>query len=168
MKNNIKLFIGILIGLVFGVSAAVGATALYNSSEVGFTPTDSNWNVNNVEDAINDLYSDKIRPKLIYSNPSNISIRETNIAIDSNVDTILVECYDNNKSYYVKLEKGMDCVCGYHYFANNVWYENNRYLEYTDNNLHIGYPRTINLSSGSIVHPSDSVLFIKNIYEINN
>ena len=57
MKKNIKLFIGILIGLIFGIGATVTASVIYNSSEIGFTPSDTNWKVNNLQDAVNDLYS---------------------------------------------------------------------------------------------------------------
>ena len=54
-----KYILGILTGLIIACGFCVTAAVLYNSSEVGFTPTDSNWHVNNVEDAINDLYKDK-------------------------------------------------------------------------------------------------------------
>ena len=120
-----------------------------------------------VEDALNDLYT-KATPQLLYTNSSTTSIRNTNIDIDANINSILIECYDNNKSYYVKLDKGKDNICGYHYLNNDIWFENNRYLKFnTNGKLYIGYPRTINLSSGNIVHPSDNVLYIKNIYKAN-
>jgi len=56
MKNNFKLFIGIIIGaLLSGVT--VYAASTYLSKDVTFTPTNSEWNVSNVEEALNDLYS---------------------------------------------------------------------------------------------------------------
>ena len=57
--KSIKLFIGILIGIVITASIGVTATVLYNSSEIGFTPANSNWEVNNIQSAINDLYQSK-------------------------------------------------------------------------------------------------------------
>ena len=52
-----KYIIGFLVGAIVFGSIGVTATVLYNSSEIGFTPSDSSWNVNNVEDAINSLYN---------------------------------------------------------------------------------------------------------------
>ena len=53
-KKTIFAFIlGICISFTFGVTA----TVLYSASEIGFNPTDSNWDVKTVEDAINDLYT---------------------------------------------------------------------------------------------------------------
>ena len=52
LKNNIKLFIGIVIGAVI---SGISVYAL-SSNSVAFTPTDTNWNVSTVDEAINDLY----------------------------------------------------------------------------------------------------------------
>ena len=52
-----KYIIGFIAGALFCTTIGVTASVLYNSSEVGFTPSDSNWNVNTVQDAINDLYA---------------------------------------------------------------------------------------------------------------
>ena len=57
LKSN-SLFIFILGGIVFGSIGIYGAN-IYESNEVEYTPTDSNWNVNTVNDAINSLYSMK-------------------------------------------------------------------------------------------------------------
>lgn len=56
MKKDIKKYlIGIIIGLVISSASMVVAYSL-NSSDVGFTPKNSNWQVSNVEEAVNDLY----------------------------------------------------------------------------------------------------------------
>ena len=55
-KNPIFTFI---LGAIAATTISVGATALYSSSEIGFTPTDSEWHVNNLEDAINDLSTNR-------------------------------------------------------------------------------------------------------------
>lgn len=54
MKNNIKLIIGIIIGVLLSGITVYAAT--YLSKDATFSPSDENWNVNNVEDALNELY----------------------------------------------------------------------------------------------------------------
>ena len=53
-----KQFILIIIAIIF-LSIGIKATTLYYSNQVSYTPTDTNWNVNNVADALNDLRSIK-------------------------------------------------------------------------------------------------------------
>lgn len=54
MKKIINsLFMFILGGIIFG--SIVYATTYY-ANDVTYTPTDANWEVNNVNDALNDLY----------------------------------------------------------------------------------------------------------------
>ena len=56
MKKYKQLIIGFILGgILFGSIGIVSATILYQADEVGFTPDDDNWQVNNIEDAINDL-----------------------------------------------------------------------------------------------------------------
>lgn len=52
-----KYIVGFVFGIIVSTVVGVTASALYSSSEVGFTPTDSNWSVNNVESAVNALYT---------------------------------------------------------------------------------------------------------------
>lgn len=55
-KKNVKLFVGFIIGgLLFG-SIGVYATTQYLAKDIKFTPLNSEWNVDNVDDAINELY----------------------------------------------------------------------------------------------------------------
>ena len=49
-----KFALGIVVGLF--LSGSVLASYLYKADEVSYTPKDNNWDVNNVEGAINDLY----------------------------------------------------------------------------------------------------------------
>ena len=58
LKNYKKILIGVIIGLVIS-GATIYADMLFSSNQVSYFPVDSNWNVNNVESAITDLY-DKI------------------------------------------------------------------------------------------------------------
>ena len=52
-----KYVVGILIGILLTITVGVSATILYQANEIGFTPADNNWNVNNLESALNDLYT---------------------------------------------------------------------------------------------------------------
>ena len=55
VKNNI-IFGIVLGGLVFG---GIVYAASYYAKDVQYEPTDTNWNVSNVEDALNDLYNSR-------------------------------------------------------------------------------------------------------------
>ena len=77
---------GILIGVIIGI-VLTGATAYaaykYQASKVGYTPSNSNFKVDNVEDAIEELYNNRIYKEYengtaIYYNP------ETNQKCTSN------------------------------------------------------------------------------------
>ena len=68
MKKYILTFI--LGGLFFGSIGTVVALN-YNAKDIEFTPSDSSWNVNNVEDAIKDLKDNKkIQIELLWTNPN--------------------------------------------------------------------------------------------------
>ena len=50
-----RYILGLLTGILL-TSSVVGVVAYnYNAKDVSYTPSDSDWNVNNVEDAIKDL-----------------------------------------------------------------------------------------------------------------
>ena len=51
-----KTMLGVVLGIVIGATTTVVASTLL-ASNIAYTPKDSTWKVNNVEDAINDLYS---------------------------------------------------------------------------------------------------------------
>lgn len=54
IKNNI---FGFIIGVLITSSVGIGAATLYFSNEVSYTPTDTTWNVDNVKEALDELYS---------------------------------------------------------------------------------------------------------------
>ena len=69
-KNNI---IGFIIGLIVAGSIGVVAYTI-NASDVRYTPKDTTWNVNNVDDALNTLKSNSIsKPVLLWTNPDHTS-----------------------------------------------------------------------------------------------
>lgn len=55
MKSDLKIILSFLIGILFSGITVYAATT-YLSRDVSFTPSDENWKVSNVEDALNDLY----------------------------------------------------------------------------------------------------------------
>ena len=55
LKNN--TFLGFILGIIVMSGIGVSATVLYQSNLVSYTPTDTNWNVDNVKDAIDELYA---------------------------------------------------------------------------------------------------------------
>jgi len=58
MKNGIKMGLMFLSGaLLSGIT--VYAASTYLSKDVTFTPSNSSWEVSNVEEALNDLYENK-------------------------------------------------------------------------------------------------------------
>lgn len=63
IKSNIKVFIGIIIGILV-TSGVVYAAVLIDASDVTYTPSNSEWGVSNVSDALDDLYTkaDAINP----------------------------------------------------------------------------------------------------------
>lgn len=72
MKNNLKIFMAFLIGVI------VSGTVVYaiSSGSITFEPNDENWNVSTVEEAINDLYlhtDAALSPTLIWTNPNPTS-----------------------------------------------------------------------------------------------
>ena len=51
-----KTMLGVVLGIVIGATTTVVASTLL-ASNISYNPKDKTWNVNNVEEAINDLYS---------------------------------------------------------------------------------------------------------------
>ena len=60
-----KIVIVAITFFLLGLSAAVGATILYNARDIEFVSSDSTWNVTNVESAIHDI-KDNYIPKSDY------------------------------------------------------------------------------------------------------
>lgn len=60
MKKTKLIFIIISICLVFS-SISIFAAIKINSKDIGFTPKNSDWKVENVEEALNELYSNKTK-----------------------------------------------------------------------------------------------------------
>ena len=74
MKKNYVLVIGIIIGVLFS-GVTVYAAVQYLSKDVTFTPSNSNWNVSNVEDALNHLYEQSDVSNILINQPWNFDYR---------------------------------------------------------------------------------------------
>lgn len=78
-----KYIFGIIIGgIIFGTGVFAATTYLYSSDEVSYTPSDNEWNVNNVESALDSLRTQ--------SGNALTNLKNTNIAkaVNANGDTL--------------------------------------------------------------------------------
>ena len=70
MKKICKRVLLITLGIILGTSVTVCAYN-YSAKDISFTPTNENWEVNNIEDAINDLYTNEdVEYILLWENPN--------------------------------------------------------------------------------------------------
>lgn len=60
---NKNIIIGFVIGIIVMSGVGVVAATMYYSNQISYTPTDTSWNVDNVETALNELY-DEINNKV--------------------------------------------------------------------------------------------------------
>ena len=70
MKKTIFAF---LLGVILTGSIAGVVAYNYNAKDVSYTPTDNNWNVNNVEDAIKELRNSHNSNIIYYKGTNNSS-----------------------------------------------------------------------------------------------
>lgn len=85
-----KTILGFTLGLIVAASIGVASYTL-NANQVGFTPNDNTWDVENVETAINDLHSqiDISRSYSIENDKSPIFTSLTVTATNSNSDIVV-------------------------------------------------------------------------------
>ena len=88
VKNNIKLILGFILGAIIfgGIGTVVAVTLL--ASNISYTPSDTTWNVNNVKEAIDELYSKK-KPLLISYIGKNSILGNTTMTYTFNEDVEL-------------------------------------------------------------------------------
>ena len=96
IKSNIKLIIGVIIGIFLTGSIGVIAYTI-NAKDVAFTPRNKNWNVSNVEEAIDYLKENtginlnNINVEYISSYGQQYTSRELNKQLEQEIDAILKE-----------------------------------------------------------------------------
>ena len=69
MNNSLKIVFSFILGGIVTGSVVYAVS----SQSIGFTPTDNTWEVETVEDALNDLYTRSqalSKPELIWTNPA--------------------------------------------------------------------------------------------------
>ena len=82
VRNNYKLLIGIIIGVILSVTGVYAATILYNSNAVGFDNTSSGMEATNVQDAIDELYTDVNSGNLWLKKYKRMAVKPTNYIFD--------------------------------------------------------------------------------------
>ena len=109
-KKNIIL--GILSGFViFG--SGVGAATYFSAKDISFTPTNSEWTVTNVEEAVNDLYELK--------NTDNLTLLWTNPDITAAFAPQIVSLDITKYDYFI-------IEAFYHYYSDR---DMSKYIGYT-------------------------------------
>lgn len=84
MKNNIGKIIIFVLGVISGTCISVYAAYNYYAKDISFTPKNESWQVDNIEDAINDLYTNKdVEYILLWENPNpEAAFSEQTLEID--------------------------------------------------------------------------------------
>ena len=89
-KNNIILIL--VIGIISSFCIGSYAGYLYKAKDIEFTPNNTEWQVNNVEDAVRNLYIDSTIPLISkiswltnhsYSQGTRTTTRSTSLTLDS-------------------------------------------------------------------------------------
>ena len=113
-----KYIFGLITGLLIAGSAVYAANYLYKADEVSYDPKDTNWNVDNVDSAIKELYN-----KISDANSALLALKNTNIAkaVGANGDTFtsvinkLGEITNQgNKSFTVSNTNSITIPAGYY------------------------------------------------------
>ena len=113
-----KLVLGIIIGIIIYAKAVYASNYLYQADEVSYEPTDTNWNVNNVDSAIKELYN-----KINDANSALLTLKNTNIAkaVGANGDTfssvinkLAAIINQGNKSFTVSGTSSITIPSGYY------------------------------------------------------
>ena len=104
IKNN--LFGFILGAIIFG-SIGVAASQLF-ANDIGYTPIDTTWQVDNVKDAIDDLYGNIIKGEILYEeglyDTTSLTSKSYEFTEKRNAILIVSASHgNNNNSYYHQL-----------------------------------------------------------------
>ncbi|MBR1718086.1 MAG: hypothetical protein IJ715_02305, partial [Bacilli bacterium] len=67
-----KYIVGLLVGILLSGTVVFAANYLYHANEVSYTSNNKNWDVDNVKDALDELYS-KIDSGVTVCNSSSTS-----------------------------------------------------------------------------------------------
>ena len=74
IKNNLKVFVIVVITAILFTGIGVYAANTYLAHDISYTPSNENFDVNNVEDALNELYDKtEISIENIFTNAKKVS-----------------------------------------------------------------------------------------------
>lgn len=97
IKNNIKVIIAVIISGVVFTTVGVYAASQILAKDISFTPKNENWEVDNLEDAINDLYN---------NSDSNIKINVTHIYTELKQSVNYTHTFEEDGIYAVGVLNG--------------------------------------------------------------
>jgi len=82
---NVKIIVIFIIGFIIFGSIGIYGANVYHSNSIEYSPTDSSWNVSNVEEAINDLN------RIVNNNISNFTGNIITVGLFSSNQTVSVK-----------------------------------------------------------------------------
>lgn len=108
-----SLFVTLLIGGVLFTGIGVYATTKYLAKDISFTPSNTNWKVSNIEEALNQLYEKQV------DDYENKVYTTSGLEIYNNRITILDGGYyiDENKTTYINITFKINASLA----KNNIW-----------------------------------------------
>ena len=65
IKNNLKVFVIVVITAILFTGIGVYAANTYLAHDISYTPSNENFEVSNVEDALNELYDNSNKPLIL-------------------------------------------------------------------------------------------------------
>lgn len=114
LKKNIKLFVGIIVGIIL----SSGVVYAINANSITFNSRNENWDVDNIEDAINELYSMGTLEKTVLwtnSNPTS-NFAEQNVTLSDNINNYRFICWKIKRN--TTLESYFTTCSPMEYFEN--------------------------------------------------
>ena len=137
IKNNLRFFIAILITLIISISGTVYAVTQYYANQISFTPSQENqengFTATNVEDALNELYSENNNYKFAVNAMHNTGSGNTYVNLTSKI-IINEDLVVNNNGIYTLKKDGKVNICATskaHYAGANA----SKARLYINNNL---------------------------------
>ena len=153
-KDRILFFI---LGLLVA-STTVYAAYKYQAGEVGYTPSNSNFSVDNVEDAIEELYNNgyyKVGTAIYYNPVSNTKCTKaeatTNYTQNGN-NGIPTEIKTGCMKWYVIHDDGdmVSVISDHNTTARIKWNDDNKNVDYTNSNLKAEVDKLVSISGWKV------------------
>jgi len=141
-KNNIKLLIGIIIGLILGCSAIYVVATTYYSNNVVYNNANSTLTATNVQDALDELYRKSVGPTIVSIVDNEDLTATVNIAVT--IDSVEYVCVNS----YAKTTD--DCswktVSGTSFMTNAVASAGSYYVHVMDTGGRISHSSSVSLT----------------------